>query len=826
MDASLLESARDRAPARRGLSLVIPAYNEQECIEQALDEATAAFTELGLDYEILVVDDGSRDRTAELVEQAAAANDRIRLLRQKANAGYGAALRRGFAEARGDLVAFTDADCQFDLRQIDRLLMLSRSCDLACGYRIDRQDAWPRLVYSKAFNLLCRLLLGTKVRDCDCALKVFSRELVASLDLKSNGFLINAELLCRAALRGKSIVEVGVSHRPRPRGNSTVSPLHAIPVAVGLLRFWWSEVLFPFSRADTQSRPGTTLAATEAPSRPWGLANVALATLVLLAAAVGLLAPNLNYPLFEPDETRYAQIAREMLDSGDWRTPTLMGKPYLDKPPLVYWLTAASYAAFGEAPWTARLPCAVSALIAVVAAFLLGRRVLGDAAAWFGALALLLCGGFLLCGRFLVLDGPLTCLVTLSMLAAMLALRQQQLSWRWWIASAVACGLALLTKGPVALVLCLPPLVAWSFLTAGPAHLRGWRFLWRWIAYGGVSVAVALPWFVLVASDRPEFGGHFLWKHHLLRYVQAFDHQQPWWFYAPVLAIGGLPLSPLFPFLAKFLFACDGASRLRRQPMHGFLLLWAAWVLLFFSLSSCKLPTYILPALPPLALLCGGMLASINAETAHESQRARMLREIPWLGAKIGLATCAVAAGVTACLFADRALDRILSWIIAGAAAVAFAVAVRLPRPSWRWAWRWAVVSAFGALAVGILHLAPELAARRSVQFAAARFHDEKLPPGTPILYVGRHPHAAWMSSPEANLRMMNARQSDEIAALVARSGQVMIVTRNEVALDLRKTLKGRVELERVVEGKAVFVAHSLDDADSQIGSLGQRPRR
>ncbi len=326
--------------ATPGVSLVLPAFNEQEVIQQAIAEADDALRDLVDDYEILIVDDGSSDQTRSLAEAEARHRSHVRVLAHETNRGYGAALRTGFQAATKQWIGFTDSDCQFDLRQLERLLLLLKDNDIACGYRIDRQDSWLRILYSRVYNVLVGLMLGTGVRDCDCALKMFRRETLQAVMHESNGFLVNAEMLTKARLLDKKVIEVGVSHRPRPRGESTVSVMHTIPVFQSLLRFWWKTILFPGKSADTDPQ-GQTAA-------NWSTGRVALAAGVLSLLAMWIMFWNLNYPLVEPDESRYAQIALEMVNSGDYLVPRLQGEPYLDKPPLLYWATAASFNLFGQ----------------------------------------------------------------------------------------------------------------------------------------------------------------------------------------------------------------------------------------------------------------------------------------------------------------------------------------------------------------------------------------------------------------------------------------------------------------------------------------------
>lgn len=237
-----MDAARPtRLPA---ISLVMPAYNEAAVIAPAVTEATAALARHFVEYELIVVDDGSCDGTADAVGGLMPHHPRLRLFRHRVNRGYGAALRTGFEAARYGLVAFTDADGQFDLADLARLAALAESAPVVAGYRADRQDPWRRKVLSKGYNLLTRAVLGTRVRDCDCALKVFRRDVLADLMPRSRGFFVNAEMLTRARQLGHAVVEAAVTHRPRRGGRSKVSLLEVPRTLRTLAKFWWSEVAF------------------------------------------------------------------------------------------------------------------------------------------------------------------------------------------------------------------------------------------------------------------------------------------------------------------------------------------------------------------------------------------------------------------------------------------------------------------------------------------------------------------------------------------------------------------------------------------------------
>lgn len=227
------------------VSVVMPAYNEGAGIAAAAREAHDALSAFAADFEVLVVDDGSRDDTAERVAEVSRQLPRVRLLRHAGNRGYGAALRTGFEAARYERVAFTDADAQFDLADLGRLLTLSEQAPVVVGYRVDRQDPWRRRFFSWGYNTLVRTLLNTGVRDVDCALKVFDRAALTGLLPESRNFFVNTEMLTKARALGLDVIEAGVRHRRRAHGESKVR-LDDIPKTLRtLIPFWWRTRVMP-----------------------------------------------------------------------------------------------------------------------------------------------------------------------------------------------------------------------------------------------------------------------------------------------------------------------------------------------------------------------------------------------------------------------------------------------------------------------------------------------------------------------------------------------------------------------------------------------------
>jgi glycosyltransferase involved in cell wall biosynthesis len=235
MDAS--PPPRTRVPR---LSYFFPAHNEEENIAGLVEDALDSLPAIAETFEIIAVNDGSRDRTRELADELTARHPGIvRAVHHKTNLGYGAALRSGFGAARYELVAFTDGDRQFRVEDIGRLterLNASDAPDVVAGYRIRRADPILRTVYARAYRLANRLFFGLRVTDVDCACKLFRAERLDEVRVESEGAFFSAELLIKLQAAGRSVVEVGVPHYPRLAG----SPTGARPrVILRAIRDFW-----------------------------------------------------------------------------------------------------------------------------------------------------------------------------------------------------------------------------------------------------------------------------------------------------------------------------------------------------------------------------------------------------------------------------------------------------------------------------------------------------------------------------------------------------------------------------------------------------------
>jgi glycosyltransferase involved in cell wall biosynthesis len=210
------------------ISVFFPCYNEQDNVKNVATRAIEVLEAIGADFEVILVNDGSADGTGRAADEIAASDKRVRVVHHPQNRGYGAALQSGIRAAKKEYIFFTDGDGQFDIGELNLLLPLIEQYDIVCGYRLNRQDPFMRKLNGWMWTRLVCFLFGMKIRDIDCAFKMFRNEVFEGMTLSSGGALISAEILARAARRGYRIAEVGVHHYPRTAGKQTGANLKVI----------------------------------------------------------------------------------------------------------------------------------------------------------------------------------------------------------------------------------------------------------------------------------------------------------------------------------------------------------------------------------------------------------------------------------------------------------------------------------------------------------------------------------------------------------------------------------------------------------------------
>jgi 4-amino-4-deoxy-L-arabinose transferase-like glycosyltransferase len=318
--------------------------------------------------------------------------------------------------------------------------------------------------------------------------------------------------------------------------------------------------------------------------------------------------------LFHPDEGRYAEIAREMAISGDWLTPRLNDLKYFEKPPLQYWVTAAAFRAFGVHEWVARLWPAIAGLIAILSIGFAGRALGGITLGAYAGVALATTVWHVVISQIVTLDSGLSCFLAVAFSAFVIAQQEPtdgNASRRWmWLVAAALAG-ATLSKGLIALVIPSGALVVYTALTRDFAVWRRLHLASSFALY----LALAAPWFIAVSRANDEFFHFFFIHEHFERFLSgSHERPGPWYYFVPWFVIG------MMPWLTVVLFGARQAWREGEPNAQGFswqrfALAWAAFVFLFFSLSGSKLPSYILPMFPPLALVVGWLLVRSDTRT-------------------------------------------------------------------------------------------------------------------------------------------------------------------------------------------------------------------
>jgi len=340
--------------------------------------------------------------------------------------------------------------------------------------------------------------------------------------------------------------------------------------------------------------------------------RTSLRYLLLLLAVAIIWFGNIEYrKLIKPDEGRYAEIPREMVVSGDWVTPRLNDLKYFEKPPLQYWATASAYTVFGEHQWTSRLWVSLTGFAGIMLVWYAGMRLFGSTA---GRYAAVLLGGsllYVLTGHLNTLDMGVTFFITLGIVGLLLG-QQAEINLRarrnWMCLAWIAMALAVLSKGLMGLVL---PGAALFLYSIFQRDLGVWKRM-HWSLGLLLFMLVVTPWFYLVMKANPEFFQKFFIYEHYTRFTtKELGRYQPWYYFVPVLLLGMMPWTVLmFDTLMRTWKDSERADK-SFNP-ERFLLIWAVFIYLFFSVSGSKLPSYLLPMFPALALLMGKQLAAME----------------------------------------------------------------------------------------------------------------------------------------------------------------------------------------------------------------------
>jgi 4-amino-4-deoxy-L-arabinose transferase-like glycosyltransferase len=444
-----------------------------------------------------------------------------------------------------------------------------------------------------------------------------------------------------------------------------------------------------------------------------------LRTITALACAIAPFAIGLGaWALFEPDEGRNAEIAREMLASGDWVVPHLNGLPFLDKPPLLFWAIAAAFRTLGEHEWVARLPSVLAAVATIAVAYALGRALAGPRVAVMAAVVLATCPMMLGFGRLAIFDMPLTAFVTVAIYALVRA-RLDEDAWPWIPVTGLAIGLALLTKGPIGLVL---PLLVWIAARGALPSGRMRRFRPSLALAVVLALGTLGAWLALVVPREPGFLRYALVDETLLRVSSAerFRRGGPPYYYLQMLpwALGlwSVLLVALAPTLAR-----RRRADARDAAAIGFAARAAAVIVLFFTLSASKRPQYVMPALVPLALL-----VAIGV-TSRPRLTATVVRAGGWLGAIAGIgAFVALVHGVPTLKDTSLSVPSLLPFVGAILIPWGIVTAWSARRP------RWALVCAAAFAPLILLAVIRPLgiyAERRSARQLA-----KSIPADTPVI--------------------------------------------------------------------------------------------
>ena len=565
-----------------GLSIVVPVFDEADNLPVLWQELEVVLASLGRSAEVIFVDDGSTDGSAEVIKGLIKEDPRIRLLRFETNAGLTAAFDAGFRAARGEIVVTMDGDLQNDPREIGPMLMQLEGVDAVVGWRQTRADRWSKRLSSRVANAIRNWVTGDVVNDSACSLRAMRRECLAGLPPFKGMHRFMPTLL---RMNGHRVAEMIVGHRPRRFGRSKFGIRNRALVAFEdlLVVRWMLKRRLRYSVVeDTAETPELMPGRNPSPrsAECSTTTSSALPTVALLVLTIALLFFDLGTGVFVTnDEARFPLMAQNVLTNGNWLLPEVAGAPMLNKPPLHAWLIAmASLPGGVVTPRTAALPSALGGLGVVLATAWLGTRLFGRRVGWTAGFITVTTVGIFSLARSPVPDMTLTLGITAAVGAFALAELEQR---RGALTAFYAfTGLAFLAKGPAGLIP-LAAALAYELMEHGR---RGPRRLFS--APGLVLLGLLIvPWPVLALEARGQ---------HFVRDVLVSDMQWQYfglrgWHWRRLIEPVNQAIIVLFPWSVLAPFAVWAAAR-ESDPHEvrpaRLALVWAAATFLLIAISE------------------------------------------------------------------------------------------------------------------------------------------------------------------------------------------------------------------------------------------------
>jgi len=793
----------------RSAALIL-LFDDAAAAGKVIDDAQASLAALNWNYEMILVplNEQAQQLLAKLLAEEAWQDQPVRLLARQ-TAGDSAAVRSAIQSSSKDWIAVADAKLVLDDLQWQWLARTAEESDICCFFRKDMAGSWLTRLLLAVAAFVTKLLLKTGAIEDYRSVTFFRRDRISVNELESAGRFANTEIMARARLNQRSVIEFGMDQSV---GNSDwenrLKAKQVLRSIASTIQFWWNTIMFPQSTNALAERNWT---AEKAPvSRTLKIS----AWLSLIVAALALLSFNLSYPLFEPDEARNAQIGLGIYQSGQWMTLSLANEPYWDKPPLVAWATATCYHLFGVHESSTRLPCNISAFLTVMVTFLLGQRLIGFRAAWIGAILLLLSGGFVMAGRYVTMDASLTLCTTTLLLSGYLACRGNRFSHGWWTLAGIACGVGLLVKGPVIGVVGLPPLL----IAMGMA---GNKFLLRprnWLGFIGPMILIAGPWYIAMSiAFFPDFMIYFFWKHHVVRFSDAFNHRAPFWYYLPVMFLVMYPASTMFPSLLAFLFSRKQEFRQVRSKELGFLLLVAMWVVGFFSLSQSKLPTYVLPSFPAICLLLGSFLDTTVFSKSWAIPLGSWIRIMPRRVAATLAILIVVAFAAFAFVRVEVAAINLAKVIAIGAILFLLTGIACLARQRSVGAWGSAALVGLLFINLSLTEMVPRISQLRSIHAAASAVRIQPEHIDSPVVFYRHENFGSSLWSPLNNQIVFGEGDEEAVRTFLQDHPRSILVSSDGPIEELQKSLGWSVRLLPVEDRRHVYVIKRSPEWIGQI---------